>query len=279
MNPSHDYRFKGGDSLKILALIKISLDVAEIKVDPATAQLRLEGVPEKVGNIDKNAIEAAVRLKEAAGGTVTAVCLGPVSAKESFKDVLAMGADEVYLIEDPFGGKGEAGAVVRILEAAVAKLGPFDLVLTGFASDDGYTYQVAPRLAERLGLPLVSFVRQVSVDGSALKADRDLDDMIQSVQVGLPAVISVAEEAFPPRRTTLMDALKAKKKPVTLWTVGGELGLSADELAKNSRLAASSQTGIIVHRKGQVFKGQGPAELAGSLVDALVADGVLKGGA
>jgi electron transfer flavoprotein beta subunit len=265
--------------LKILALIKISLDVAEIKVDAATAQLRLEGVPEKVGNIDKNAIEAAVRLKEAAGGTVTAVCLGPAAAKESFKDVLAMGADEVYLIEDPLGGKGEAGAVVRILEAAVRKLGPFDLVLTGFASDDGYTYQVAPRLAERLGLPLVSYARQVSVEGAALKADRDLDDTIQSVQVGLPAVVSVAEEAFPPRRTTLMDAIKAKKKPVTLWTVAGELGLSADELSKNSRQAASSQKGIVVHRKGQVFKGQGAAELAGQLVDALVADGLLKGGA
>lgn len=265
--------------MKILALIKISLDVAEIKVDAATAQLRLEGVPEKVGNIDKNAIEAAVRLKEAAGGTVTAICLGSASAKEAFKDVLAMGADEVFLIEDPFGGKGEAGATVRILEAALRKLQPFDLVLAGFASDDGYTYQVAPRLAERLGMPLVSYARQLSVEGSTLKADRDLDEVIQTVQVSLPAVVSVAEEAFPPRRTTLMDAIKAKKKPVTLWTVADPLGLSPADLSQNSRLASASQIGIVVHRKGQVFKGQAPAELADGLLDALVADGVLKGGA
>ncbi len=265
--------------MKILALIKISLDVAEIKVDPATAQLRLEGVPEKVGNIDKNTIEAAVRLKEAAGGTLTAVCLGPASAKDSFKDVLAMGADDVTLIEDPFGGKGEPGAVVRILEAAVRKLGPFDLLMAGFASDDGYTYQVAPRLAERLGLPLVSYARQLSLEGGKLKADRDLDDAIQTVQVDLPAVVSVAEEAFPPRRTTLMDAIKAKKKPVNLWTAADPLGLSAEELAKNSRLASSSQIGIVVHRKGQVFKGQSAAVLADKLVDALVEDKILKGGA
>jgi electron transfer flavoprotein beta subunit len=265
--------------LKILALIKVSLDVSEIKVDAATKQLRLEGVPEKVGNIDKNVVEAAVRLKEAAGGTVTAICLGPSAAKDSFKDVLAMGADEVVLIEDPFGGKAEAGATIRILEAAVRKLGPFDLLLCGFASDDGYTYQVGPRLAERLGVPLVSYARQLSLDGAMLKADRDLDEIIQTVQVSLPAAVSVAEEAFPPRRTTLMDAIKAKKKPVTIWNVGEALGLSPADLSSGSRLASSSQAGIVVHRKGQVLRGQSPTDLADRLIDALVQDGVLKGGA
>lgn len=265
--------------MKILVLVKVSLDVAEIKVDAATEALRLEGVPEKVGNIDKNAVEAGVRLKEAAGGTLTAVCLAPASAKDSFKDILAMGADEVILIEDPFAGKAQAGAAVSILEAAVRKLGPFDLLLAGFASDDGYTYQVAPRLAERLGLPLVSYARQVSLEGNTLKAERDLDETIQSVQVSLPAVVSVAEEAFPPRRTTLMDALKAKKKPVTLWTASESLGLSPDGLTQGSRLASSSQKGIVVHRKQQVFKGKGAAEMADALIDALVQDGVLKGGA
>jgi electron transfer flavoprotein beta subunit len=248
-------------------------------VDAATEQLRLEGVPEKVGNIDKNVIEAGVRLKEATGATLTAVCLGPAAAKESFKDVLAMGADEVVLIEDPLGGKGEAAAVVRILEAAAHKLGPVDLLLVGFASDDGYTYQVGPRLAERLGLPLVSFARQLAVVGETLQAERDLDETVQSVQVSLPALVSVAEEAFPPRRTTLMDAIKAKKKPVNVWTVAGDLGLSTDDLTKGSRLASAAQKGIVVHRKGQVLKGQSAAELADRLIDGLVQDGILKGAA
>jgi electron transfer flavoprotein alpha/beta subunit len=265
--------------LKILAFIKVSLDIAEIKVDAATEQLRLEGVPEKVGNIDKNVVEAGVRLKEAVGGTLTAVCLGPAAAKEYFKDVLAMGADEVVLIEDPFGGKAEASAAVRILEAAARKLGPFDLLLCGFASDDGYTYQVGPRLAERLGLPLVSFVRQLSLIGQTLQAERDLDETIQSVQVSLPALASVAEEAFPPRRTTLMDAIKAKKKPVSVWSVSEDLGLSVDDLTRGSRLVTSKQIGIVVHRKGQIIKGQNAPEMADRLIDALVNDGVLKGGA
>ena len=98
--------------MKILALIKYSLDVAEIKVDPTTKELRMSGVPEKIGNIDKNVVEAAVRLKEATGASLQALCLGPQSARDSFKDVLAMGLDEVFLVEDPFAGAAEARVAV-----------------------------------------------------------------------------------------------------------------------------------------------------------------------
>ena len=265
--------------MNILVLIKYSLDVAEIKVDAATRELRLTGVPEKIGNIDKNAVEAAVRLKEAAGGTIQAFCLGPIAAREAFKDVLAMGVDEVTLIEDPFGGQAEAAVIVSILEAAILKRGPFDAILCGFASDDGYTYQVGPRLAERLGLPLVSYVRSISVADGALKADRDLEDRLQTVTVSLPAVVSIAEEAFPPRRTTLMDALKAKKKPVNVWHIVEQLGLSRETLEEGNRCAAVTQTGVVVQRKLKVLKGQSMTELADQLIDALLQENVVVGGA
>lgn len=264
--------------MKILVLLKYSLDVAEVKVDPATQALRLAGVPEKIGNIDKNAVEAAVRLKESVGGSVVALTLGPAGAKEAFRDVLAMGVDEAYLVEDPFGGEAEAGVAAGLLEAAIHKLGPFDLLLGGFASDDGYSFQTLPRLAERLGLPLVSYVRAISAEGGALKADRDLEESVQTVTAPLPAIASIAEEAFPPRRTTLMDALKAKKKPVTVWNID-DLGLSKAELENGSSFAAASQIGIVTRRKQQVLKGQDMAALADQLIDALLAENVLKGGA
>jgi electron transfer flavoprotein beta subunit len=264
--------------MKILALMKYSLDVAEIKVDPSTKELRMSGVPEKIGNIDKNVVEAAARLKEETGASLHGLTLGPQSARESFKDVLAMGLDEVYLIEDPFAGAADARIAVRILEAAVRKLGPFDLILCGFASDDGYTYQVAPRLAERL-LPLVSYTRRISLSDGGLQADRDLEDSLQTVSVSLPALVSIAEEAFPPRRTTLMDALKAKKKPVNLWQVEADLGLSPAELEKLSGFESSSQIGVIVHRKQHMLKAGTPLELADQLIDALLQENVVKGAA
>lgn len=265
--------------MKILALIKYSLDVAEIKVDPASKELRMAGVPEKIGNIDKNVVEAAVRLREASGGTIQGLTFGPVAARDSFKDVLAMGLDEVFLVEDSFNGAADSQAVVQILEAAIRKLGPFDLILCGFASDDGYTYQVGPRLAERLDLPLVSYVRQLSLGEGNLQADRDLEDSLQTVSAPLPALVSVAEEAFPPRRTTLMDAIKAKKKPVTIWQVQADLGLAPAELEGLSSFTSASQVGVVVHRKQNILKGKSPAELADQLIDALLQENVVKGGA
>lgn len=266
--------------MKILVLIKYSYDVAEIKVDPSTKELRLTGVPEKIGNIDKNAVEAAIRLRdEQGGGTVHALCLGPEAARESFRDVLAMGVDDVTLVVENPDAVKEAAAVVHILEAAIQKMGSFDLIVCGFASDDGYTYQVGPRLAERLGMPLISYVRQIAVADGKIKADRDMDEGLQTVAAPLPALISAAEEAFPPRRTTLMDAIKAKKKPVNVWSLESDLGLDLAKLQQYNNLASSSQMGIVVHRKQNVLKGKPAAELADQLIDALLQESVLKGAA
>ena len=265
--------------MKILVLIKYSLDISEIKVDPASHALRLEGVPEKIGQVDRNAVEAALRLKVNPDDLVQVLCLGPEAAKDGFRDVLAMGADEATLVIDPFGGQAEAGTAVRILEAAIRKLGVFDLILCGFASDDGYTYQTGPRLAERLDLPLVSYARSLSISDGLLKADRDLEERIQTVEAPLPALVSIAEEAFPPRRTTLLDALKAKKKPVNIWTVEASLGLSPAGLENKLEQEMLSQTGIVVLRKQQMFKGLAPAEMADQIINALVQDGILAGAA
>jgi electron transfer flavoprotein beta subunit len=266
--------------LKILVLLKYSLDTGEIKVDSVTHELSLTGVPEKIGNIDKNVVEAAVRLKESVGeGTVQALMLGPVTAKEGFKDVLAMGVDEVFLLEDPFMGQADAGMVVRVLESAIRKLAPFDLVMCGFASDDGYTYQVGPRLAERLGLHLISFVDLISLDDGKLRAECNLDEYLETVTTPLPVLLSIAEEAFPPRRITLMDAIKAKKKPVNIWSVAGDLGLNPDELAAASPIQAAEQVGVNVQRKQKVWKNESATALADRIIDALLAENVLTEGA
>jgi electron transfer flavoprotein beta subunit len=265
--------------VKILVLIKYSLDVAEIKVDPHTSELRLDGVPAKIGNIDKNVVEAAVQMIEKYGGSLQALTLGPAVAQPSFREVLAMGLDEVTLVEDPFDGQADAEIALYILKAAIEKLGSFDLILCGFASDDGYSFQFAPRLAERLGLPLVSYVRKLEVDNNVLTAERELDDYAQTVSVRLPAVVSIDEEAFPPRRTTLMDALKAKKKPVTIWHVDEDLGLATAALKVDSSIKSASQIGIVVHRKQHMLKSADMVAISDQLIDALISENVLKEGA
>jgi electron transfer flavoprotein beta subunit len=265
-------------SLKILALIKYSLDVAEIKVDPPTRELRMAGVPSKIGNIDRHVIEAAVQLKEAQGGSVQALCFGPAEARESFREALAIGIDEVTLVEEPAGLCLEAPSVVKILEASIRKLGGFDLIVCGEASDDGFSYQVGPRLAERLGLPLISFARQISIQDGRVVAERDLGKCLQSVRAPLPALISITEESNRVRRTTLLDALKAKKKPVNLWSISDNLGISLPAFTSEAGVIEQKREGILVQRKQQLLRGADPAQLADRLIDFLLEAKVLKEG-
>jgi electron transfer flavoprotein beta subunit len=266
--------------VKIVACIKYSLDVSEIKVDPASKELRLANVPKKVGNIDKHVLEAAVSLKEQYGGVVHAITFGPARAKEGFREAMAMGLEDVTLIEDPFDGEGGPAVTATVLAEAIKKMGEVDLIVCGEVSDDGFTYQVPPRLAERLNLPQISYARKIAVEGGQVLVDRELDDNVQSVKAALPALVSVTEETNTPRRPTLMDALKAKKKPVHLWQVDADLGLSNETLTQRMSLAKVGTEGVIIHRKQVLLKGDSPAVLANQLLDLLLQENVItEGGA
>jgi electron transfer flavoprotein beta subunit len=267
--------------MKIVVLVKYSLDVAEIRVDPATRALRMSGVPQRFGDLDKGAVEAAVRLKETTADVLVEVlCFGPPEARGAAKDLLAMGADSATVVEDPYGGSAEAAIAVRVIEAALRKTAPFDLVLCGFASDDGYSYQTGPRLAERLGLPFVSYASQINLDRGALVADRDLEDGIQTVSAPLPVVVSVAEEAFVPRSVTLLQAMKAQKKPTSVLSLA-DLGLSTEALEGVGGYRLLAETGTVVSRRQRLLKGGDVTELADQFIDALVDEEVLvlNGGA
>lgn len=265
--------------MKIVACIKYSFDTAEIKVDPQTKELRLANVPQRVGTIDKHVLEAAASLNEAHGGSVHALSFGPTSAKDSFREAMAMGLDDLTLIEDPFEGQGGPAVTATVLAAAIKKLGAVDLIICGEVSDDGFTYQVPLRLAEQLKLPQLAYVRTFSVEEGQITADRDLDDGMQTVQSPLPAVISVTEDTNTPRRPTLKDALMAKKKPIHVWQIESDLDLSQEKLSQKGALDRVQTEGIVIDRKQQLLQGDDPAELANRLVDLLLADNVIKGGA
>ena len=256
--------------VKILTLVKYSLDVAEIKVDPVTHSLRMTGAPLRFGDLDKGAVEAAVRLKEETGATVEVLCFGPPAAHSAVKDLLAMGADEATIVADPYDGTADGAVAVRVLAAAIVKRGPFDLIICGFASDDGYSFQTGPRLAEALGLPLVSYACKIGLNGGVLAADRDLEDGLETVSVGLPAIVTVAEEAFSPRPVTLLQAMKAQKKPTNSWEIEQDLGFERAALDQISCCSAHAETGIVTDRAQYVVKGGDLAAMADQLIDKLV---------
>lgn len=265
--------------MKIVACIKYSLDVSEIKVDEETQEIKLAGVPKSLGEIDENVLEAAASLKEAYGGEVHGLSYGPPDAKEAFRDALAMGLEDVTLVESTSDGHNAPAVTALVLVEAIKNMGEVDLVICGELSDDGLTYQVPPRLAEQLDLPQLSFVRQIEIDDGWAVAERELEGGSQKVRAQLPALITVTQETNTPRRPTLMEAMQAKKKPVHIWDVQEDLGLTGEDLESRKYLERMDTKGVVIHRKWVKMESEDQRELANQLVDKLIEEGVLEGGA
>jgi electron transfer flavoprotein beta subunit len=187
-----------------------------------------------LSELDEYALEAALQLVEARGGakagnTVTALTMGPAAAVNAVKKALQLGAtDGVHLVDDALAGSDAAGTSLA-LAAAIKSLGPVDLVITGMASTDGETSLVPAQLAERLGLPQVTFAASLEVDGAAVTARRDAGPHSEIVQAPLPALVSVTDQINEPRYPNFKGIIAAKKKKVAQLSLA-ELGLDAAQV-------------------------------------------------
>jgi len=259
----------------IFVCVKQALDVAELKIDSATRRLIIAGVPRKISDFDKNAIEEAVRLKEKIGGEVKVITVGPQEGKTALREALAMGADEAYLLSDPAFEDSDTLAVSYILTEAIKKLGEFDLIICGEASVDSFSAQVGPRLAERLGIPQITYVRKVSLDGDNVVAERSLEDCYETIKTKTPVLLTVTGEINDPRIPSLMAIMKASKKKMVMWSAE-DLKISKERVGKTgSAIQVTNVLAPKVERKKIVIKAETVEEIAENLVKALVKEGVM----
>jgi len=205
--------------VRIVACIKQVPETTEVRVDPKTNALIREGVKSVINPFDENAVEAALQLREAHGGEVIVISMGPPQAEEALRHALAMGADQAILLTDPAFRGGDTLATSYTLAAAVRKLGEVDLIICGKQAIDGDTGQVGPGLAERLGLPQVTFAIGLEISDHRLRARRVLDDFFEIVEVRLPAVVTVVKQINEPRYPSMRNVLKAKRAEVAKWSV------------------------------------------------------------
>jgi electron transfer flavoprotein beta subunit len=205
--------------VNIVVCIKQVPETTEVRVDPETNALIREGVASIINPVDENAIEAALQLREAHGGTVTVITMGPPQAEEALRQALAMGADEAILLSDPASRGSDTLATSYGLAQMVRKIGEVDLILCGKQAIDGDTGQVGPGLAERLGIPQVTFAIELSVEDGKLRAKRVLDDFFEVLEVKLPAVVTVVKQANDPRHPSMRNVLKAKRAEIATWTL------------------------------------------------------------
>lgn len=205
--------------MKIAVLVKHVPDATADRTftdDKTTDRVGVDGI---LSELDEYAIEEALKVSDAGDAEVVVVTMGPEQAAEAVRKGLQMGADSgVHVVDDALHGS-DALATSAVLAATIEKIGDVDLVLTGMASTDGNMSVVPAMMAERLGLPHVGFVGELTVGDGAVTARRDGDLASETVEVSLPAIVSVTDQINEPRYPSFKGIMAAKKKPVETWSL------------------------------------------------------------
>ncbi len=244
---------------------------SSFKVDEAAKKvIPAQGVAPVVNPYDPQATEAALRLRDAAGGgKVTVVSLGADSARDAIKHALAMGCDEGVLLSDPAFDGMDNFQTATALAKAIQNIGEYDLVLTGRAAADWDMGVVPFGIAQELGIPCVTVAKAIEKDGDALAVERVLDDGFQKVKTPLPAVVSVSNEFGEPRYPQLRQIMMAAKKTVQVLGAG-DLGLGADDTGEANRLLPLEALYIPkIESNVEIIEGESPEEKAANLVKKL----------
>jgi electron transfer flavoprotein beta subunit len=232
-------------------------------------RLKREGVQGVLDPGDEFGVEAALQLKEAQGGEVTLISMGPGQAMEAIRRGLSMGADKGVLISDDALAGADALVTARVLAEAIKK-GEYEMVIAGVESTDGYTGTMPSTLAEFLDLPQVTFVKKLeSAEGGTLKADRQTADGYHVVECELPCLITVTAGVNEPRYASFKGIMAAKKKPVEEYSLA-DLGLSGDDVGIKQTIAATAPAEE--RKAGEVIEddGTGAARIADFLKETKV---------
>jgi electron transfer flavoprotein beta subunit len=218
--------------------MNIAVLTKQIPNPEATPRLDDSGLLVREGGVldpgDEVCLELALQLVEAGEGEVTAVSMGPDDAASAIRRAMAMGAHRGVHVADPTLRGADALVTARVL-AAVLRRTPFDLVVAGVESADGYTGTMPVTLAELLEVPSVTAVRALTVDGGALRLERQTATGYDVLSCPMPAVVTVTAGATEPRYPSLKGIMAAKQKPLEQLDVEA-LGLGADELRPMQRV-------------------------------------------
>ncbi|MBQ3491301.1 MAG: electron transfer flavoprotein subunit beta/FixA family protein [Oscillospiraceae bacterium] len=168
---------------------------------------------------DMAAVEAALRLKDETGCKVIVVSMGPPPAEGMLRELLAMGADEAVLVSGREFGGSDTYATSQILAAAINKIGveQDDIVLCGRQAIDGDTAQVGPQIAEKLGLPQISYAEKITLDGNALTVQRQLEDGYMLLKVQTPCLITCLKELNDARYMSVDGIMTCYQKPLAIF--------------------------------------------------------------
>ena len=235
--------------------------------DSTTDRVNVDGL---LSELDEYAIEEALKIVEAGDGEVTVLTIGPDRAADAIKKALQMGVHKgVHVNDDGIHGTDAIGTSF-ILAKAIEKLDPQpDLVITGMASTDGSMGVVPTMLAERLGLPAVTYASELTVADGIVSVRRDGDAASQTIEARLPALVSVTDQINEPRYPSFKGIMAAKKKPVEKWALA-DLGIEPGQVGLEAAWTrVASFTARPPRQHGQVVtdEGEGGQQLVSFLAE------------
>ena len=204
--------------MEIVVCIKQVPETADVGWDPKTGALIREGVSGVLNPNDKNALEAALQLKEKHGGTLTALSMGPPQAEEALREAMSMGIDRAILLSDRQFAGADTWATSYTLSRALKKISEFDLILCGKESADGMTGHVGPQVAEFLNLPQLTYAMEIDINSPSVRIKQKLEDGYRLLESPLPVVITVERGMNQPRIPSMDRIMESyRDKEVELW--------------------------------------------------------------
>lgn len=250
--------------MNIVVAVKQIPDLQQVRIK--NSQPVFDGVPYALSLIDKNALEAALQLKEATGNNLMVVSVGNEEVEETVKEALAAGADEAYLLLNNDLTNLESSQSAVLLAALIKKIDDVGIVIFGEGSGDNYSGQVGPRVAEILELPEVGYASRIEIGGSTATVIRSLEDSDEILEAKLPLVVTVLGDINEPRIPSVTQILKAGKKPKQIFDID-DLGLDVPPKSVNTisnrapenerkRLPVKSVDELIAALKAEGFVGR-----------------------
>ena len=198
--------------MNIFVCIKQVPSTSKVQVDEKTGVLKRDGVAGKMNPYDLYALETALRLKEKHGGKITVGTMGPPQAQAVVREAYMMGADEGYVFSDRRLGGADVLATSYTLSQAIRSVGDFDLILCGRQTTDGDTAQVGPAIAEHLGIPHAAWVGRLEAAGDGVDAEQHLQDVIETVHMPFPCLVTVEQDICMPRLPSLKTARETAQR-------------------------------------------------------------------
>jgi electron transfer flavoprotein beta subunit len=259
------------NTLKIIACIKQVPD-SEAKVKADDGQVTWGDAPLVINPFDEYAVEGALLTKEANDdSTVTALCIGPESAKDALKHALAMGADEAVLVSDPALNELDTVAAARVLAAAIQKIGEADMVVFGRQTLDNGSGLTGAQTARVLGWPMLGLAGQIKVEDGSVQIERVIEEGRVKVSAKMPVVVSVVQSIGEPRYPSFMGIRKASKAEIPIWSLS-DIGAEAPATVVTRTALMNppaDETEI------EIIEGETPEAIAEALAEKIIAEKVL----